>query len=190
MRNERDLLVDTLERLNRLRLPYMLVGSMASNVWGIPRSTHDLDFVLLIKPEDVTNLASAFADSFFLQVDSIRRAFSPPYQFNMIDEKSALKLDFWLLHDDPFERSAFARRTLVRLFSTPAWVATAEDVILHKLYWNRLTPSDRQLSDAANVHTVRGNELDIAYMRKWAVILEVEPELDALMAGQFKPKST
>ena len=31
MRTERDLLVDCLERLNRLSVPYMLVGSMASN---------------------------------------------------------------------------------------------------------------------------------------------------------------
>lgn len=190
MRNERDLLVDTLERLNRLPLSYMLVGSMASNVWGIPRSTHDLDFVLLINPEDVTNLASAFADSFFLQIESIRRAFSPPYLFNMIDEKSALKIDFWLLHDDPFERAAFARRTLVRLFSTPAWVATAEDVVLHKLYWNKLTPSERQLGDAGSVYKIRGAQLDLAYMRKWAALLAVESELDALLAGQFKPKNT
>jgi len=190
MRNERDLLVDTLERLNRLRVPYMLVGSMASNVWGIPRSTHDLDFVLLIKPEDVADLAAAFADDFFLQVESIRRAFAPPHLFNMIDEKSALKIDFWLLHDNAFERAAFARRTLVRLFSTPAWVTTAEDVILHKLYWHRLTPSDRQLSDAASVYKIRGNQLDLTYMHQWAAALDVGPEFEGLLAGEYGPKNT
>jgi hypothetical protein len=26
--------------------PHMLAGSMASNYWGIPRTTHDIDFVL------------------------------------------------------------------------------------------------------------------------------------------------
>lgn len=36
MRTERELLVDCLERLNRLGVPYMLVGSMARNYWGIP----------------------------------------------------------------------------------------------------------------------------------------------------------
>ena len=49
MRTERELLVDCLERLNHLGVPYMLVGSMASNYWGIPRTTHDLDFVLVLQ---------------------------------------------------------------------------------------------------------------------------------------------
>ena len=42
-------------------------------------------------------------------------------------------------------------RQPVTLFDAPAWIATAEDVILHNLYWNRLTPSQRQLGDAAGV---------------------------------------
>lgn len=58
MRTERELLVDCLERLNRLPVPYMLVGSMASNYWGIPRSTHDLDFVLVLQPADAESLAA------------------------------------------------------------------------------------------------------------------------------------
>src|SRR5206468_9816899 len=41
---EQELLVDCLRRLNGLGLTYYLTGSMASNYWGIPRTTHDLDF--------------------------------------------------------------------------------------------------------------------------------------------------
>lgn len=52
MRTERELLVDCLGRLNDLAVPYMLVGSMASNYWGIPRTTHDLDFVLVLQNAD------------------------------------------------------------------------------------------------------------------------------------------
>jgi hypothetical protein len=44
--NERELLVDCLRRLNRTGVAYYLTGSMASNYWGIPRTTHDLDFVV------------------------------------------------------------------------------------------------------------------------------------------------
>ena len=43
---ERELLVDCLRRLNRTGVVYYLTGSMASNYWGIPRTTHDLDFVV------------------------------------------------------------------------------------------------------------------------------------------------
>ena len=43
---EQELLVDCLPRLNGVSAAYMLTGSMASNFWGIPRTTHDLDFVI------------------------------------------------------------------------------------------------------------------------------------------------
>ena len=141
MRGEKELLVDALGRLNGSGLAYMLTGSMASNYWGIPRTTHDLDFVLLLPPADVPRILGAFGSGFLLQPEAVRQALGPPYQFNAIDEQSSLKIDFRVLRDDAFERSAFGRRTRVTLFGVPAWVATAEDVILHKLHWHRLTPS-------------------------------------------------
>jgi hypothetical protein len=190
MRTERELLVDCLERLNLLGVPYMLVGSMASNYWGIPRTTHDLDFVLVLRRAEVEPLAAAFAEGFFLQRESIQTAFSPPHQFNALDEQSALKVDFWLLKDDPFERVAFQRRHEVSLFGTPAWITTAEDVILHKFYWHTISPSDRQLLDAAGVYAIQVDALDTSYLRHWAPILGVEQLLDALVSGKNKPKST
>ena len=190
MRTEKDLLIDCLERLNRSGISYMLTGSMASNYWGIPRTTHDLDFVLVMQPTDVARLVAAFGQSFFLQPESVRQAFQPPYQFNAIDELSALKVDFWLLRDNEFERNAFARRLQVVLFEVPAWIPTAEDVILHKLYWHRLTPSERQLGDAAGVYAVQTGSLDVAYLRQWADTLRVRSELDDLAAGKIRPKTT
>lgn len=190
MRTERELLVDCLERLNHLGVPYMLVGSMASNYWGIPRTTHDLDFVVVLRNADVEPLATAFGEGFFIQLESIRKAFSPPYQFNALDEQSALKVDFWMLKDDTFERSAFDRRRNVTLFGTPACVTTAEDVILHKFHWHKISPSERQLYDAAGVYAVQGDTLDTTYLRHWASVLGVGQELEALLSGQLKPKST
>ena len=48
--NERELLVDCLRRLNRTGVTYYLTGSMASNYWGIPRTTHDLACVIQPPP--------------------------------------------------------------------------------------------------------------------------------------------
>lgn len=190
MRTERELLVDCLERLNRVGVPYMLTGSMAANYWGIPRTTHDLDFVVALESDSVSPLVAAFEGDFDVQAESVRAALRPPYQFNALDTHSALKVDFWVLRSDPFERQAFERRILVEVFDTPAWMATAEDVILHKLYWNRLTPSQRQLQDAAGVYVVQAGALDQAYLRRWAATLGTGSELDDLVAGRITPKST
>ena len=57
---ERELLVDCLRRLNGLGLGYMVTGSMASNYWGIPRTTHDLDIVVQLDTAAVSAIVQAF----------------------------------------------------------------------------------------------------------------------------------
>jgi hypothetical protein len=118
----------------------MPTGSMASNYWGIPRTTHDLDFVLLMHPSQVDQLVAAFDTGFFIQPESVRSAIQPPYQFDVLDEQSTLKADFWLLRENAFEQSAFGRRVSVDILGVSARIASAEDVILHKLYWIRSLP--------------------------------------------------
>jgi hypothetical protein len=190
MRTEHACLIDVLTRLNQSGVDYMMTGSMASNYWGTPRTTHDLDFVLVLKPDQVTRLVSAFESGFYVQPESVRSAFQSPHQFNVLDEQSALKADFWILQDNAFEQSAFGRRLDVNIFGVSASVATAEDIILHKLYWNTITPSERQLMDAAGVFAVQAGSLDDSYLDHWASALGVDDTMDALRSGRLKPKST
>jgi hypothetical protein len=189
--SEQELLLDCVRRLNRTGAAYMLTGSMASNAWGIPRTTHDLDFVLQLPPSQIPTLVAAFASpDYFLDEAAVRAAYQPPNQFNLIHVPSALKADFWLLRLVPFEREMFSRRVKDAWFGETIWLATAEDVILHKLYWNRITPSDRQLGDVAGVVAVQQGKLDEAYMRSWAAELGLVAELEAALSGALKPKQT
>jgi hypothetical protein len=187
---ERELLIDCLRRLNRVELSYLLTGSMASNFWGIPRTTHDLDFVVQIPPSAVPKMVKAFSGDFFLDEAAVRAAYQPPHQFNAIDRRSTMKVDFWLLRPVPFEREMFARRKEVKLFGEGAWIGTAEDVLLHKLYWNKITPSDRQLGDAAGIVAVQTDKLDEVHLRRWANELGVMQTLEEVLGGKIKPKLT
>jgi len=187
---EKELLADCLRRLNRAGVPYMLTGSMASNYWGIPRTTHDLDFVVQLPEFAIAALAEAFAEDFDLDANMIRSAFKPPHQFNAIDTRSALKVDFWLLQANAFEKTMFVRRIRTDLFGETAWICTAEDVILHKLYWHRMTPSERQIGDAAGVVAVQTDALDMEYLKRWAGELRVTEILEDLLNGVIKPKQT
>lgn len=187
---ERDLLADCLRRLNQLGFPYMLTGSMASNFWGVPRTTHDLDFVVAYEPKSIPRIVAAFEADFHIDGPAVLNALRPPYMFNAIDRRSALKVDFWTLRPDAFEQGMFARRLPVRLFEEPAWIASAEDTVLHKLYWNRITPSERQLGDAAGIVAVQGEDLDRDHLKRWARELDVEETLRDLLAGRIRPKNT
>jgi len=187
---EKELLIDTLRRLNQTGIPYMLTGSMSSNYWGIPRTTHDLDYVVQLSEPVIRRFIEAFRGDFDIDEEAIRAACRPPYQFNAIDTRSPFKVDFWLLQPRLFDRCMFERRIKVNLFGETAWLCTAEDVILHKLYWNNINPSERQLGDAAGVVAVQNNALDVPYLNHWAAQLQVIDVLHDLLQGRIRPKQT
>jgi hypothetical protein len=188
--NERELLVDCLRRLNRIGVTYYLTGSMASNYWGIPRTTHDLDFVVQLPKPAVTRIVEEFSRDFYIDEAAVRAVYDPPHQFNAIDTRSALKVDFWLARTEPFDQAMLRRRVQVTLFGEPAWISTAEDVILHKLVWHRVSPSGRQLGDAAGIVAVQAAALDKNYLRRWAQEINLTGELERLLSGEIKPKNT
>jgi hypothetical protein len=44
--NPEEALGIVIDKLNEQRIPYMIVGSFASNLHGVPRTTHDADLVI------------------------------------------------------------------------------------------------------------------------------------------------
>ena len=135
-------------------------------------------------------LVGAFAGDYFIDEPAVRAVYQPPHQFNVIHVPSALKADFWLLRPVPFEQEMFRRRVRDEWFGQPLWLATAEDVILHKLHWNKITPSERQLGDVAGVVAVQKGQLDEAYLRRWAADLGVLETLEDALRGHPPPKTT
>jgi hypothetical protein len=98
--------------------------------------------------------------------------------FNVIHLGTMLKVDVYV-PSTAFDRSTMARRRAdslvpdapIREFS----IATAEDVVLHKLRWFRDggEVSDRQWSDVLGVLRVQGSALDLEHIRRWAAMLDV-----------------
>ncbi len=178
---EQELLIDCLRRLNAAQIPYMIVGSMASNFWGVPRSTHDIDFVVQFQLSDVAKFMKAFEDQFFIQEHSISAALRPPYQFNALDNRSALKVDFFSVPQEEYDCVRFERRLSIQLFGETAFIARPEDVILYKLRWHCISPSDRQLSDSAGILAVSNSAIDFPYLSHWAERIGVVSLLDKLL---------
>ena len=63
-------------------------------------------------------------------------------------------------------------------------------VILHKLYWNKITPSERQLGDAAGIVAVQGEHLDRTYLLRWSDSLGVTDYMARLLRGEIRPKQS
>ena len=52
-----DVIVAMIDSLNRLDVPFMLTGSLASNFYGVPRATMDADFVVELSGVSIDVLA-------------------------------------------------------------------------------------------------------------------------------------
>ena len=112
--NEQEWLADWLRRLNHSGVTDYLTGSMASNYWGIPRTTQDLDFVVQLPVSAVPVIVREFSGDFHIEEAAVRAAYQPPHQFNAISTRSALKAGFWLPKPEPFDKEMLHRRVGVR----------------------------------------------------------------------------
>jgi len=60
--------------LDRLDIPYLVSGSMASSVHGVARATRDIDVLVDIRANQVGPLASALSEDFYADADMMREA--------------------------------------------------------------------------------------------------------------------
>lgn len=53
--------------LHQLEIPYFVGGSMASSLYGIPRTTQDADIIADIKEHHITTFAEKLQDKFYVE---------------------------------------------------------------------------------------------------------------------------
>lgn len=148
----------------------MITGSIASSLQGEPRSTHYLDVVVEIQQENIPTLRAAFAHpDFYMDEEAAREAVRTGGMFNLIEVAEGDKVDFWLLTDEPFDRSRFARRVEEDVVGVHLKVSSPEDTILAKLRWVKLSGgSEKAYTDALRVYEVQAGTLDLHYLEEWA----------------------
>jgi hypothetical protein len=147
--------------------------------------------VVKVGHPDIGRIVQSFSPDSYISEDGIREALTGSGMFNAIDNATAFKVDFWVFRGDPFGHSCFERASCAEIApGRPALIASPEDVILHKLLWNRISPSERQWKDARGVVLVQKDRLDLEYMKKWAASLNLEENLDILLADRNLPNST
>jgi hypothetical protein len=172
--------------LTTLEIPYLVGGSLASSAYGIPRATQDVDLVADLGDEHIGPLVAALREEFYVEESHVREAIEQGTSFNLIHLATMYKADVFLRHRVPWAAEEFARRRLapIEADTSPVYLASPEDTILHKLHWFRLggDASDRQWNDVLGVLKVQAQGLDLAYLRRQAGELEVSDLLDDALA--------
>jgi hypothetical protein len=162
--------------LEKDEVPYMVVGSFASGLWGRPRATHDADLVVALDPESAMQLSGRLADRFYADAEFMVSAVHKRSMFNVIHHEWGFKVDVWMLQADDYAQVAFVRRRREPFFGADgfdAFVAAPEDTIISKLRWYQQTTWERDFLDALGVYELQEPELDQAYLDGWAMELKL-----------------
>lgn len=175
MSPEEAALATVIAELDRLAIPFMLTGSVASSYHGHPRATHDADLVIDPTTAQLDDLLERLvAAGFYVDADSAREALRKRGQFNVIETRYACKIDLIVRRQRPFSEEEFNRRVKVDFsFAKAVPVVTPEDAVLSKLEWARRSgDSEKQLGDAAGVLALNPS-IDRVYVERWAADLGV-----------------
>ncbi len=167
------------ESFERLQVRYAVGGSVAGIAHGYSRFTMDVDVVADLKAEHVAEFVSDLEKAnFFVDELMIRDAIRWKRSFNVLNEDTGVKVDFFISKNRLWDEEMLGRRRMGYLGNDPEpafEVESAEDYVLSKLAWYRLggSFSDRQWNDILSVLKVQVLSLDTAYMEKWAPELGV-----------------
>jgi hypothetical protein len=145
--------------------------------YGRPRASHDIDFVVDLKPEDVEKVLQAFqtlSPDFSFDKDAIKEAVNKKSIFQVLHLPTMFKFDCWLLKNDLFDKSRFSRKRRIKLLKQFMYIASMEDTILQKLRWYKETKIEKHLVDAAFVYQIQKKNLDKNYLEIWVKKLGVK----------------
>ena len=170
--------------LETLGVPYVVGGSLASSLHGIPRATQDVDLVAQLRSGHGERLVAALEQAFYIDAAAVHNAIHTCGSFNVIHLATMFKADIFVPPEDPWIESELQRARIEVLEyegrAVPVRFASPEDVLLHKLVWFRMGDevSDRQWRDVLGVLKVQAEQLDLAYLACWSRHLGVRDLLD------------
>jgi hypothetical protein len=172
--------------LEKLGVPYVIGGSLASTLHGMVRTTQDSDIVTAMRAEHIQPFISSLEDEFFIDEEMIADSIERNASFNIIHRETMFKVDVFIPKLEPFQLSQMkrAQKQVFELGTTvSANFASPEDTILAKLEWYRMggEVSDRQWRDILGILKIRAGELDLDYLKKWATELNVADLLERVL---------
>jgi len=185
-----DDLIDALEPVvqifHDLGIRHFIGGSIASSFHGATRSTMDVDVVCDLTETQVALFVLRFSEDFYVSQTAVANAVRNKSCFNLIHLPTAFKVDVFISRGRAFDNDSMRRATLEKLGTTRTLevpIATAEDSIVSKLEWYRLTDetSERQWNDVTRLVRLLGDHLDIIYLRQAADAIGVRDLLDRLL---------
>jgi hypothetical protein len=169
-----------------LEVEYLVGGSVASSVHGVPRATNDVDLVARLAGRHVDAFVAALRSDFYVDADMIHDAIRRRASFNVVHLATMLKADVFVFDGSAQAHAELSRKQAIEVVvGEPAvWFSSPEDIVLQKLAWYRKgnEVSERQWTDVLGVLQVSGPRLDLTYLNHWAAQLGLTSLLERAWA--------
>lgn len=167
------------ERFERINIPYMVSGSVASMIYGEPRLTFDVDIIAALQRDDIPALIDIFPSEEFYcpppEVLAVECARERRGHFNLIHHVSGFKADIYVSVNDPLHRWGLAHTRRMSVGKRSVIIAPPEYVIVRKLEYYREGRSEKHIRDIESMIRVLGPTLDREMLHQ----LLLEQDLDA-----------
>jgi hypothetical protein len=180
--------LSVIRALERMGVEYLVGGSLATSLHGVPRATLDVDLVVDMRMSHLEEFVAVLQDDFFVDKDMVKDAIRRRASFNILHMATMFKVDVFVVGTDDLLSAEMARKQRVCVQTDPpasVFVATPEDMVLQKLLWFRAGGeiSDRQWNDILGVITTQGSRLDLDYLRLWAGRKGIADLIERALAG-------
>jgi len=158
----------TLAALQQAGCESMITGSLASNFYGLPRSTKDADLVIDPASFEISAIVKSLPVGLKLDPQlSFETVTTTTRHQILIQNGDPFLIELFFLSDDEHDRLRFQRKRVVEFLGIKADIATAEDVVITKLRWSQAGNRRKDIEDVRNVMAVQGSALDWEYIESW-----------------------
>jgi len=121
--------IEFIQCLNSNNVTYLLVGGWAVGIYGNPRATKDIDFLIAINDNNLVKLQKALIDfgappvdiERFKEKGNVIRIGSSPVQIDIINEADGIDID-----------DCFLRKETIRVEDADIYVISRADLIKNK----------------------------------------------------------
>ncbi len=143
-------------------VPYMVIGGQAVLLHGEPRLTKDIDITLGVDIDSLELIKQAAVSAGLKILPEDEQSFvRDTHVLPTVEPGTGIRVDL-VFSSTPYERQAIGRAISVQIGGEEVMFASAEDVIIHKIFAGR----PRDLEDVRSI-LLRKPDIDSGYIRRW-----------------------
>ena len=175
MRRFEEMILDFISILERMGIDYAIIGGVAVSSWGTPRTTRDLDVIIVLETKNIDKLSENLREmGFSIDTNDFKGSLQEKTHFTIFDRHSEYHIDAKGVYNK-FDALTVQNRAVVPYEGHTMHIASAEDTVAHKLLFGGY----QDVKDAESI-LLRQSELDMNYLEELCKDMGVIDEFEII----------